>query len=403
MLRQLYQLKQAAGIAIQVQADGTPVVNACLLDLKHQQLAIEKKLPDVKSLEQLPANLSTKALIALNLSGKGVLTKQLAGTETITAANFNAVLPNGNIGDFYVQQVVSGASSFVAIIRKTEADQWFERFIALGYQPVHLSLGPFPLLPLVPELNFYGETILFDSHEITRSPAGEWSNYTYNPMARASGKIKLQTEVIAENLLLPYAAAFQLILQDKVAPVLAQAAPYHDLLTKKLEAQKFRANASIILIVFFLMLLANFMIFSWLNSSNNELNNKLNQTLQSSNELKVNREHIKENEALLQELGWDNNRNKAGLVDQIAGLLPAEVILTDININPPNAAASQQAKSLVFTNHMIKITGQSEKLLPVNEWIARIKTKSWVKGAALENYNFNNELNTGVFALTVSY
>jgi Tfp pilus assembly protein PilN len=403
MLRQLYQFGQAAGVAIRVTADGAPLISACLLTLKQEQLTIDKKLVDIKHIEQLPVSLPTKGVLALNLSGKGVFTKQLAGAETIDDSNFNQVLPNGNIADFYVQQVISGARSFVAIIRRAEADRWFEQLSRLGYQPVHLSLGPFPLLPLVPDLNFYGEAIVFDGHEITRDAAGDWLKYHYNPEARADGNIKMQTEVIAENLLLPYAAAFQLVLQDKVAPVLAEAGLYQNLLTKKLEAQKLKAHAAILLTMFFLLLLVNFMLFSWLQSANNELRGKLDQAFQSTNALKVNTEHIKQQEALLQGLGWDNNLNKAALIDQIASLLPGDVLLTEINMNPPAATTSQQVRSLVFADRLIKINGLAEKILPVNEWIARLRTKPWVKSVTLENYGFNNELNTGVFSLTISY
>jgi len=39
----------------------------------------------------------------------------------------------------------------------------------------------------------------------------------------------------------------------------------------------------------------------------------------------------------------------------------------------------------------------------VNEWMARIKTKHWAKDVQLENYSFNNELNTGQFIVNITY
>jgi Tfp pilus assembly protein PilN len=51
----------------------------------------------------------------------------------------------------------------------------------------------------------------------------------------------------------------------------------------------------------------------------------------------------------------------------------------------------------------IEVKGISPQIIPVNEWIARIKTRRWVKGVQLESYTYNNELNTGQFILTITY
>jgi hypothetical protein len=49
------------------------------------------------------------------------------------------------------------------------------------------------------------------------------------------------------------------------------------------------------------------------------------------------------------------------------------------------------------------MAGSSARIIEVNEWIARIKTKKWVKNVQLENYNYNNELSTGKFNIIVDY
>jgi hypothetical protein len=45
------------------------------------------------------------------------------------------------------------------------------------------------------------------------------------------------------------------------------------------------------------------------------------------------------------------------------------------------------------------VTGKSERIIPVNEWIARVKTQKWVKNVQLDSYTFSNELNTGQFTV----
>jgi Tfp pilus assembly protein PilN len=403
MLKQLYRFNQAAGLAIHIQQDGSFVMDGCLLSIKQQKLELEQKFLGCNNINELNKHLPGKQLLAVNLSGKGILSKRIEKTDEVNAANFNQVLPNANIDDFYVQNLISADYSFVSVIRKAEADKWFNQLKELGYQPVILSLGPFAVKNIMGELNVYGGDFVFNGHQIARDEHGEWLNYHYDPSAKAEYKIKIQAETIDEKLLLPYAAAFQLILNEQIAPVSAAAQPYTNLLAGKQADVKFKASAMLVLITVFLLLVVNFILFSWLQSSNMQLNTQLSRTQQNTNDVKVNSDQVKEKEAILQGLGWDNKVKKSLLIDEVAAVLPHDVSWTGVTINPLDAGGSQQARSLIFLNNTIKVSGLAEKVLSVNEWLARIKTKAWVKSARLDSYAFNNELNTGAFTLTINY
>src|ERR1700744_2980570 len=119
VLEQYYRINQATGISIHLKSDGTTLINCCSLTASGNRLDIDQKLPDIQSPEELNKHLPNKAFIALNLSGKGILHKQIEKIITITQANFSKILPNGNIDDFYVQNFISGDYSFVSVIRKS--------------------------------------------------------------------------------------------------------------------------------------------------------------------------------------------------------------------------------------------------------------------------------------------
>jgi len=72
-------------------------------------------------------------------------------------------------------------------------------------------------------------------------------------------------------------------------------------------------------------------------------------------------------------------------------------------VNPVDITGSRIQKAIVFSDRKIVITGYSEKIIPVNEWMARIKTKTWVKNIQLENFTYNNELNTDQFTISINY
>jgi len=155
--------------------------------------------------------------------------------------------------------------------------------------------------------------------------------------------------------------------------------------------------------VFFILLLVNFCLFSWLNSSNVRLTEQVSRSAQSTDDIQKINEEVQQKEGLLKVLGWEGNINKSALVDQIASLLPPEMSWKEVAVDPVNLADSRQQKQIVFYTRKIRVMGTSEKIIPVNEWIARIKTRAWVKNVQLDSYTFNSELNTGQFSIVIDY
>ena len=402
-LEQYYRINQVAGVHIHIRADGSVVIQLCTVVATGNQLQADKKITDLAFIGQLKQYLAAKSVVAINLSGKGILLKQIEKTEVIDQNAFNKILPNAKAEDFYIQNFISGESSFVSVIRKMEADRWIMQLQELQLVPLILSLGPFPLETILPQLNIYENEFSINGHLVGRNGKGEWEDYKYNESNTSTFQLKLESEKIDEKLIIPYAAAFQLVLVNNVEPVKVNASDLETALQKQLSDQKIKAQSADVLIILFMLLLLNFILFSWLNSSNNTLTEQVSRyTQNTSNQQEIN-EQVKNKEARLKSLGWDSGINKSVLIDQIASLLPPEIILKEISVNPVDLAVSRIQKSIEFYNRKIWITGTSEKIIPVNEWIARIKIKSWVKNIQLENFAFNSELNTGQFTIIIDY
>ncbi|HTK18443.1 MAG TPA: hypothetical protein VL442_02970 [Mucilaginibacter sp.] len=402
-LEQYYRFNEVAGVHLHIHPDGGTAIQVCTVKATGNQLQIEKKITDLTSMGQLKAQLLAKSLIALNLSGKGILQKRIDKIATIDQNAFNKILPNAKVEDFYVQNFISGEASFVSLIRKAEADRWIDALIDLQLTPLTLSLGPFAVDTIITQLNIYENEFIIGGHQVSRNEKNEWLDYQYHPSLTSSFPIKVASEKIDEKLIIPYAAAFQLVLINSIEPVQANADRLDNVLQKRLSDQKIKVQGAIVLMAIFILLLINFVLFSWLNSSNNTLSEQVSRyTQNSSNQQELNLQ-VKQKEMRLKALGWDGGINKSTLIDQLASLLPTEVTLKEIAINPIELVNSRTQKSLVFYDRKIWITGISEKIIPVNEWIARIKTRHWIKNIQLENYAFNSELNTGQFTITIDY
>lgn len=403
ILGKYYRINKAAGVSIRMDATGQSMIQACTVSVNGDQLTIDKKLTGLQTIEQLKLELPAKSVIALNLAGKGILQKQVEATETIDQSNFNQILPNANADDFYIQNFISGSSSFVSVIRKTEAEAWINRLGDAGFKPLMLSLGPFPVESIIGQLNSYESDLVIDGNIISRDEHGAWKAAHHKESAAAPFPVKVDTEKIDDKLVIPYASAFQLIMADHIEPVCAQVDSLASELQKKLADNKIKVQGVIILALLFTLLLANFITFSWLNSVNAKLVDQVGRYTQSANDNQNIKEQIRQKENKLKILGWDGGINKSSLIDQVAALLPQGVKLSEIVINPIDQSGSRVQKSLMFFDRRIQVTGFSQSIMPVNEWIARIKTKRGVKNIQIESYSYDSEQNTGRFLLIINY
>lgn len=400
-LSQYYRLNKVAGVHIHLTSDGQQI-HLCMVEANGNQLDITKKLTDLISISQLKEHVPGKTAVSLNLSGKGVLQKRIDKVETIDQNAFSKILRDAKMDDFYVQNFISGEFSFVSVIRKSDADKWINQLKELSFQPLLLSLSVFPVEHIIPQLNIYEREALIAGYQIHRNEEGEWSDIK-QAENQSSFVFKLGSEKIDEKLLIPYAAAFQLVMINQIDPIAAKHEQLDRGLHSKLADTKLKVQGAMVLIAIFTLLLANFILLSWLNTSNAALSEQVGQyTETNSNEQEIS-DRIKEKETLLHTLGWDGGINKSVLIDQVSSLLPVEVKLREVSVNPVDVAESRVQKMTIFYDRKMVISGNSEKIIPVNEWIARIKTKSWVKNIQLENFAFNSELGTGQFTISIDY
>jgi len=107
VLDKYYRISQAAGIAIHIDSEGNTIIQVCAVIASSNELTIDKKVTNLDAVNQLRQHLPDKSIVALNLSGKGVLHKQIENTKSIDQQNFSKVLPNANGDDFYIQNFVS--------------------------------------------------------------------------------------------------------------------------------------------------------------------------------------------------------------------------------------------------------------------------------------------------------
>jgi hypothetical protein len=404
LLAQYYRIDRVVGINIHMGAgEEAAVIDACVLTATGDKLVFENKLSGLRSITELSKKLSAKLPVAVNLTGRGVLTKQLGEVSEINRQNFSLILPNADPGDFYIQHFSSGEQSFVSLIRCTEADRWLEALRVGGFVPLLISLGPFVVEQIVPQLNNYGEALCFNGHVVERNDQHLWTKYHYHAGSVSQFPFKADSEPLHENLLLPYSAGFQLILADRILPVAAEVPVLTAKLTTRLGWNRLRVHFALLVSVIFVLLLVNYLALSYLRDRNTALLALVSTSNTSAADITSLNEQVQNKEMLLKDLGWDGYLNKGAYVSQLAQVMPREIMLIEMSIDPVDMAASRNNKKITFIKRQIRILGTCPVILPVNEWMARMKTYKWVKQVQMENYGFDNELGTGSFVIVIDY
>lgn len=403
MLERYTGFSQVCGVGVQVSPEGTAALSLCLVETKGQTLEIVKKVGGLISLKELLKHVPTSVPLALNLAGKGVLTRQLTTAEASGEDVFSKVLPGSDPGDFVLQTFEQGETSFVSLLRSSEAQRYLDELSALGYQVLLLSLGPFAASQVLSQVNLYGPELAFDGHRVSRNERGHWTVYRYESSARAEFPLKIESEPLAQELLLAYASAFQLALSTRLPLVQAGVPRLQAALASAMRNLKIRVFSYAALGLLFLLLLVNFLYFSHLEQQNRELARNTSRSAQSSLDLTKLTAEIQGNRSLLDSLGWDGGASKAAMADQVSQLKPAEISLDELAINPVAQLPGGSQKTVRFAGGLIRISGTSAKITELGEWVERVRSLPWVRAARLQRYSYQAEKNTGQFTLEITY
>jgi hypothetical protein len=402
MLEKFYRFSGVAGLNIHAAADGRVFFHAVLVRLKGDQIDIEHQVTAELDINQLKKIIPAKTPLAVNFSGRGILVRSL-DIVSDKELDLQKLLPNARPDDFYVQQFHTGTRNFVSLIRRNEADKWTGLLSALGFCPLELSAGAFPVSHLLSQMNVYEQELKFGGFRLTWDEQGNWTNYESSDDYQSGFPLKIGNEKIAEHLLIPYAVAFQLLLSQKVNPVRLENTVINIKHRSAVDDRKWKVNGGVFLCVTFLALCLNFLLLSHYRKENLILSGQVGQRFKDESIFRSALDSVKIKRSLLDSLGWDEGISKSVLLDQAAQLLPAEIVWEKVEINPIYGAERQSDKPLSFIDRQLKITGSSEKIIPVNEWIARLRTKTWVKNIQLISYTYHNDDNKGNFIVLIKY
>jgi hypothetical protein len=397
-----HNLTACAGAEVHVKQDGSYDVRLLRLSLHKKLIQIDAK----KRYSGSSAKIITDSLaepLAITITGKGVLIKKTNRLDVISEGTLQHLFPTFKLAEFYMQHFAAGEHSYISIIRKEIADAVIEAFKKQGVEVFMLSLGPFVVDQVIPQINSYEGILKFDGHQVTLNADKTWTAYTYDAEVKSAFPLKIDIEKMPEEFLVAYATAFQLILNDKLELVEVESEQVSQKLSELMAKQKFKKYGAAALFFFFGLLMLNFLVLSAYNSNNQELMSKAGQQSYIYENRQKLEEEVKGKENLVKKLGWNKGYSYAYLCDQIGRSVPKEVLLDELSINSLFGGSTGLIKETPLETGRLIIKGQTSSIYAINDWIYDLQQKSWVKNVQLEKYTADDQKQAQVFTILLKY
>jgi hypothetical protein len=336
--------------------------------------------------------------LCISLSGKWVINRKVQidkdDTEQILLSK---VLPNATLSDFYLQKYeISDSMAYVSIIRRKVIQDFLQECNDVGLKIISCSLGPFSLQSIFP---------LIENHDLERFYSDMTAgNYTLaieknkivnitSPDTNESKSINLSGIECPSEYLLSFSVAFSHLIKFSTAA--ASIPQVNEALTEYRYNRKFRKTGIIYVCVIFCMLLINFLIFSYLNDCNKEIQSKL--AISASDVALVDKlkKQIADRANFFTQNGIAAHTRNSFYADQIAATLPSSLSLTQLTINP--VKIDDETQKISYTPLVIKIKGNTKYSIEVNEWMKELKKMTWASEATLVNYKQESSGTQGIF------
>lgn len=392
-------LKLVLGVELIIVDENHFSCRFCLVARKDDSLTITHTKLIEGNLPAVIAAIPKKQAIALSLSGKGIIHKNVENVNELDENQlFHQAFPSIEAKDFYVQYLNEGQNAVISVIRKGTVDELLDKLKRAGLNIYMLSLGGLAITQIWPQLNVYDTTVLIDHHSFDLDHNKQLLKYSYGKVRQSKFELKVGQEVIPDEHIVGYATAFQLILHDRLSTVKIKEISINDDWGAYITNEKLKQRSLIFLCALFGLLLLNFLLFSHYNQENAKLSEQLGTQTANSDQMETMKRNVATNERLLKQLNWNAGYNYGFVLNEIGESSPKQLQFLALTMNEYKTEQEKLERS-----PQINIIGSTANLTAVNNWVFVLKEKSWVKSVRLLKYQEDQETGIYQFNLMITY
>jgi hypothetical protein len=350
------------------------------------------------TLEEIPIKTWSKSVpVVLLITGKGVISRRF--TSSMLSLDdrdiLNAFFPNTDTGDFIVSANYSGNSTWASVLRYSSVQEIVDSVRAKGvfvtgvYCGYHFVSQFYSFIPDAPEsLNTGRIHLLFNNKELTDIKISE----------EPAANISIGSEPIHAGYFPLLGCGFH-ALENKSLPGVHIPSVHQD--SNNFQwFSKYSGLLKFSLVTIFIVLLANFFIFSNLNQEAGKLQATVEQNQNMLAEYDTLLSDFNRKKDFLTQAGLLNEPNIAWYADQIASTTPILISLTGLNIFPVSKS-SEQEDDIVPQMGLIEISGRTPDPVMLHSWVDTLSHRSWVGNARVMNYSQESRNGQATFTVSV--
>lgn len=395
----LFRGNSATGIHLYILSDGQWDMNIVLLEKKKNLIHVIDNYSSISNLEEIENSLPVGVPIILSIEGKGIIHKRVNNTDNTHLVQ--QVFPNAQPNDFLVQsQEISADLRIISLIRKSAVREIINIFSAKGYHIYTIFLGPFSLNCLWSSFDQQLEKYTVDIYTINREK-DRIIQMDIEIEKPALDHYTIAQEVIDSLSLIPYSNAVSFFIHGDLGLSISEdvcLSHKEQFIYKRI----FRAAAAGVLVLLFIVLLVNFLVFDNVNKRFFEAQSQFKTDLQLVTRMDSLKAEFQNKEVLIEENGLMTGTRYSFYADRIASLVPEQVALTKLDINPVLSKSGME-KELRFNRNLMLIKGQCKSGFVLDEWMDKLRNESWIKYMEVLQYQQENKRTPGVFILQITY
>ncbi|WP_285060255.1 hypothetical protein [Pedobacter ginsengisoli] len=353
-IRGWFELGTLIGAEIRLGQDGTESVQACTLQISGDRMTVKDQHTGLKNITHFAKHYKPGPL-AVCLTGKGILTKQIQPIAVASEQVISQVLPNANAADFYFQLEQRDGHAVVSLVRRPVADDLIKELTALGFQVICLSLG-----------------------------------------ALRNGQA---TSNLKPELMPAYDSAFQVLLKQELTGV--DHAALNENRLQAFARAKVGGIAAVFGCVMLVLLVINFFMFSHYEAEAGRLSLKRNRSGMQVKKFQQMESDIQQKTSLITSAGWAGGYPYSWLTGQLMAGRPSAVAITQFSINPLKIQSGATSTAEIYETGKIRVSGTCDQAATLNNWLQEVRAKEWVKDCGILNYELNRESGKGQFTIDI--
>jgi hypothetical protein len=340
-LKDMFHLCRLVLLTIHQDRDGKFILSSCELFRSGDKITVSKH-SEFKNILHFSKQHKPGMPVVLNVSGKGILAKEVDENSLSATEAFKLVLPNSKAEDFYFQKL-SGERLQIVMVRHEIANSYLYELSDAGLVVLSLCLN-------------------LDESEHKKAGIN---------LLLGLENIEVELPVLRGNL-------------------------------EQLQAKvKLKGIGILTAVSILIALLVNSFCYVTYSAKVTELEKEHNFTKDKVDRYQTIESDVSEKIHFIKSTGWTGGYPLAWLTDRVMASKPSSIEMSELRINP-FLEKSLDEKSVVYENLRIIMRGRSNDAVELNGWLQKIRSMTWVTNCELVSYTFNKESGKGEFLLALN-